>query len=297
MSAQESTDSTSAAATTPSKLLSVCLVMMMYPLLSSGVSAAVKWSCGDWSKDSSGKCEEVRVCTRTVCDTKGQTVSNCRNETRTDCSNPRSSASTQSRDMEEEEIQAVTVTGGDAAPKMATTSYWPSVELQYHTVARLRTCSAFEDLHELLLQAGQGEVSPELANSFGLRVTGPITERRLARHVYAKAKRIVGDCDEAKDSTSTKAVPTLPRPSGAEGKYGYSIQFEQAIPKTLEFTMNGRKRLCVEGAYRCIWYSADSSPSVRGCKKMRSRVGGLTVFSYGHDKKSISKSSVQKCNK
>lgn len=47
----------------------------------------VAWSCTVWGADSSGKCEEVRTCTRSICDSRGK-LNNCRTETKTECANP-----------------------------------------------------------------------------------------------------------------------------------------------------------------------------------------------------------------
>jgi hypothetical protein len=47
-------------------------------------SAAAKWSCGEWKKESDSK--ECRTCTRTVCDSSGDRITNCRTETKTECS-------------------------------------------------------------------------------------------------------------------------------------------------------------------------------------------------------------------
>jgi len=63
-------------------------LIAVFALLATPAPAAPKWTCGEWTKDSSGKCEEKRTCTRQVCDAKGDSITNCRTETRTECSNP-----------------------------------------------------------------------------------------------------------------------------------------------------------------------------------------------------------------
>lgn len=50
--------------------------------------AADDWVCGDWKADTSGKCEEVRTCTRTKCDDI-QKLETCKRETKTECANPK----------------------------------------------------------------------------------------------------------------------------------------------------------------------------------------------------------------
>jgi hypothetical protein len=50
--------------------------------------AADDWVCGAWGADASGKCEEVRTCTRTRCDDI-QRLETCKKETRTECANPK----------------------------------------------------------------------------------------------------------------------------------------------------------------------------------------------------------------
>lgn len=64
------------------------ILIALLPIFVSGAApAAAKWKCGTWKKDPKGKCEEVRTCTRSVCDATGK-IENCRQETRTDCANP-----------------------------------------------------------------------------------------------------------------------------------------------------------------------------------------------------------------
>ncbi len=63
--------------------------MLLSVILSSSLMAKpTAWSCGKWKKDPKGKCEEIQLCTRTVCDTSGENVGNCRTETKTNCANP-----------------------------------------------------------------------------------------------------------------------------------------------------------------------------------------------------------------
>jgi hypothetical protein len=50
--------------------------------------AADDWVCGDWSADPTGKCEEVRTCTRTKCKNI-EDLTTCQKETRKECVNPK----------------------------------------------------------------------------------------------------------------------------------------------------------------------------------------------------------------
>jgi hypothetical protein len=54
------------------------------PAVSSAKDNDVNWKCGDWKKSSDPKKDECRTCTRTICDT-GDKVTNCRKETKTEC--------------------------------------------------------------------------------------------------------------------------------------------------------------------------------------------------------------------
>lgn len=46
------------------------------------------WTCGAWASDPSGKCEEVRTCTRRTC-RDIQDLTSCTSETRKECANPK----------------------------------------------------------------------------------------------------------------------------------------------------------------------------------------------------------------
>lgn len=46
------------------------------------------WTCGAWASDPSGKCEEVRTCTRRKC-RDIQDLTSCTSETRKECANPK----------------------------------------------------------------------------------------------------------------------------------------------------------------------------------------------------------------
>lgn len=63
-------------------LLSVILTLSLL------MAKPTAWSCGKWKKDPKGKCEEIQLCTRTVCDTSGKNIGNCRTEPKTNCANP-----------------------------------------------------------------------------------------------------------------------------------------------------------------------------------------------------------------
>lgn len=69
-----------------------CLVGLLAPvLLSLGLAAPAwaqtEWRCSEWQPDPEGRCEEVRTCTRTLCDV-GERLENCRTETKRECANP-----------------------------------------------------------------------------------------------------------------------------------------------------------------------------------------------------------------
>lgn len=72
-------------------LAGFCITLLVVPVGKAEAREAAGWKCGDWVQDPSGKCEEVRVCTRLDCpiiDGKIDT-SRCTKRTNTECANPR----------------------------------------------------------------------------------------------------------------------------------------------------------------------------------------------------------------
>lgn len=80
----------------PNIIKSICLAIL-FMALATGMASKVEaresadWKCGDWIKDQTGKCEEVRICTRLDCPIVGGKIdtSRCVRRTKTECANPR----------------------------------------------------------------------------------------------------------------------------------------------------------------------------------------------------------------
>lgn len=280
-----------------SAVLGATVLILSFIVPQPAMSAA-QWSCGAWGKDSSAECDEKRVCTRTLCDSKGDTLSNCRTETRTECSKSTGSAGASATildDMEEEEEPLMSSSEVDKATDEEDL-YWAHIENMYHTARRTQDCASLGQLELELKKATDAPVSVANSARFGVRHSSSMSGLELARQVYARTENALPDCGSKSELASLPPAPVLKRPSGSEGKYKYSTQFSQVFDQHMEFTINGRKRVCVAGGSTCTWYSADSSPSVKGCKKMRAKVGGRVVF-YGYSGKKLNYSKIEKCNK
>lgn len=74
------------------RALSVLAMAAVFSTLAlAGATAALAaddWVCGAWKADPTGKCEEVRTCTRTKCKSI-EDLTSCQKETRTECANPK----------------------------------------------------------------------------------------------------------------------------------------------------------------------------------------------------------------
>lgn len=80
------------------------------------------------------------------------------------------------------------------------------------------------------------------------------------------------------------------------GRYQYLASFADDFGKDTAFTINRIERVCESGSNDCTWRSNDSSPSVKGCKKMR-RAVGEDVVAYGYKGKMLSGVQIRKCNR
>jgi len=70
----------------PGFLVAFCLAVFLQPMTLASAKDSAGWSCGSWTKDSSGKCTATRVCTRVVCPIIGNKISTtCGKETRKEC--------------------------------------------------------------------------------------------------------------------------------------------------------------------------------------------------------------------
>lgn len=71
------------ASTVPVARIAMSVVSAVW-LIASPLRAEVAWTCGEWTKDPTGKCLEKRTCTRSKC-TDPQDLTTCTKETRTEC--------------------------------------------------------------------------------------------------------------------------------------------------------------------------------------------------------------------
>ena len=85
-------------------------------------------------------------------------------------------------------------------------------------------------------------------------------------------------------------------PSTATAKtYQYRVEVPAHTPFTeqIRVTINGRERTCI--GTTCTWRSSDSSPSVKGCKKMRARINNQ-ILAYGFDGRMLDATQLRSCN-
>lgn len=88
----------------------------------------------------------------------------------------------------------------------------------------------------------------------------------------------------------------LQKCNGTSGSYQYAARFYSPIQTDKSMRAGNRVMTCREAQNSCTWSSNDSSPSVKGCTRLREQVG-RRVLAYGNNKTTLSDSQLEQCNK